>query len=1057
MRIFKQSLLAIGLLLAVTPFTHAEEPFVDFFEGLLQRGYYDQAIWYVDSMANNPNLPADVKNTLLYRKALAQIDASRQIRNLEQRGEMLSNAANNLAEFLKKQPDNDRAIDATIQRGNVLFNQASLAQARALGEPNDAAKEPLLKEAREKYAQARKIFEDANTQIRETLTKLGKVLDPTKDAAKIIFRDEMRASYIQTQMLASSCLLESAKTLDPKSEDRKKQLEQAAKEFGETYSKYKTRLAGLYARLYEAQAQQALGNDKEAISIYLDDLFKLLEDQPEQFRSVKLKAATGLATIWLAQEASPKVVNELAPWLASQQLRPNDQRDEEWLKFRYLVAKAYIADAAALGEKNKSYAEYRKEALKLAIDIAKQPGEYQKPAVEMRAELQGADAIPQDQPEPKTFEEAVTAGRELITKANTQQQIVIAKLKKDLAATQDDATKQELTRQIEAEEKSVQADFAQAKPYFQEALRLSDRDTPQDEINNVQYYLAFLAFQEGKYWQTFARATFIAEHYPNSPSAPSCSKMALASAHRLFESAPPEKRSFELSLFKRATDFVARQWPNSEEAGQAQLALVGLQLQQASSKEIPWQQQKALVDDTESIISKMGDEDAAKADAQLKVGQTYWSLFSRGKALRRAAGADASDAKDVPTEKELTSLKEKAESILAAGVNGFQGDEADYTYVVGAISLAQVYTDIGKPNKAVELLEKPKLGLISLVEADNQAATIPAVRQFIYKAAVRAYISALATTKDPAKTESMMANAEKAMGELKSLAGNDADSQKELIAIYISLATDLKQQLDNADPSTKESLGSAFEKFLDRLAESSSEPNVLNWVGETFYNVGQSFSEDPSYMGDASSFYKKAIAAYQRILETAAGGNVNSALLQQVRVRIAMAQREIGQYEEALTTFTEVLEQNNMIVNVQVEAAKTYYLWGLNGGDAKTFYQALMGAHPDPETQKNVIWGWGRLQSILQRYAKRGAAPSPYKDVFYESRYYLAQCRYHFALAQDNQDKKNQYLAMAAKDITSTQLFDPGLGGDQWWSKFDTLMKKIQKDLTGTAKGLDKK
>lgn len=1056
MRIFKQSLLAFGLLLAVVPLAHAEEPFVDFFEGLLQRGYYEQAIWYVDSVANNPSLPADIKNTLLYRKGLAQFDAASQTANLEQRGAMLADAAKNLAEFLKKQPENDRAIDATIQQGNVVSGQANLAIAFSRRENSDAAKEPFLKEAREKFAQARKIFEDANAQIRDTLTKLGKVLDPAKDGDKIAFRDEMRASYIQTQMLASNCLLESAKTLDEKNKDRKTQLEQAAKEFGETYSKYKTRLAGLYARLYEAQAQQALGKDKEAISIYQDDLM-LLPDQPEQFRRVKLKAAIGLSTIWLKQETAPKVVNELAPWLATQQLRPIDQRDAEWLEFRYLVAKAYLADAAALGAKDKSYAAYRKEALKLAIDIAKQPGDFQKPAVEMRAELQGSDAVVQNTAEPKTFQEAVTAGRDLITKANTQQQIVISKLKKDLESTKDEATKQELTGQIATEEKSVQDAYTQAKPYFQQALRLADPETPRDELNNVQYYLSFLAFQDGEYWQTFARASFIAEHYPNSPSAQSCSKMALASAHRLFESASDDERSFELSLVQRATNFIVRQWPTSSEAGQAQLALVGLQLQQASAKDIPWQKQKDLVDSAESIVAKMADGDATKADAQLRVGQTYWNLFSRGKALKRASAADGSDANNAPSDEDLTSVKQKAETILAAGVNNYQGKEVDYTYVIGAISLAQVYTDVGKPNKAVELLEKPNLGLISLVEAGNKSATIPAVEQFIHKAAVRAYISALSTTKDPAKTEAMMANAEKAMGKLKDLAGNDASSQKELIAIYISLATDLKQQLDNADPSAKESLGAAFETFLDRLAESSSEPNVLNWVGETFYNVGQSFSEDPSYMGDASKFYKKAIAAYQRILDKSSGGDINPALLQQVRVRIAMAQRETGQYEEALATFTDVLKQNDMIVNVQVEAAKTYYLWGLNGGDSKTFYQAMMGASPDPKTKKNVIWGWGRLQSILARYAKRGAEPSPYKDVFYESRYYLAACRYRFALAQDNQDKKNQYLAMAAKDITSTQLFDPGLGSEQWWTKFNTLMQKIQKDLTGTAKGLDKK
>lgn len=1055
MRILNHLLLAFSLVLAVAPLAHAKEPFVDFFDGLRDRGYYEQAIWYVDSASNNPNLPANIKETLLYRKALAQIDAARQLRNLDQRTEMLSEAAANLAEFLKTHPDNDRAIDALIQRGNVLADQARLAQVFAKQENSEDAKEPLLKQAREKYSQARKVYEDANTQIREALSSLGTVLDPTKDAAKIAFRDEMRASYIQTQMLASSCLLESARTLDDKSDQRKKLLEQAAKEFGETYRKYKSRLAGLYARLYEGQSQQALGKDKEALSVYQDDLM-LLPDQPQQFRVVKLKAAIGLATIWLSQDGQAKVVNELSPWLTEQQLRPHELRDPEWLEFRLLIAKAYLAESNSLEPKDKLKAEYKTNALKLAVDIAKYPGDTQKAAIELRSQLQGNDAVAQDKPEPKTFQEAVTAGRDLVTEANAQN-FAVTKMKENLASTKDEAAKAELTAQIKAEQQSIDASFDKAKAYFQQALLLADRDTPRDEVNNVHYFLSFLSFQAGQYWQTYTRASFISEHFPNSSSALPCSKMALACALRLFETAPPESRAFELSLVKRTTNFMVRQWPDSQEAGQAQLALIGLQLQQAGSKELPWPEQKQLVDQADRTVAKMMDGSSAKADAQLKVGQTYWNLFLRGNALRRAAASDDADDTKVPSEEELATIQQKAESALASGVNSYQGENADYTYVLGALSLAQVYTDTGKPNQAVELLEKPKLGLISLLEAKNPNATRPGIEQLIYRAAVRAYISALPTSQDAAQSEKLMGNAEKAMDQLKSLAGDNADSQKQLIAIYISLANDLKQQLDNADPATKQALATAFESFLNRVGESSNEPNVLNWVGETFYNLGLSFKEDPNFMGNADPFYAKAIAAYQRILDGADGGKVNPALLQQVRVRVAMAQRETGKYEEALATFTDVLTQSNMMVNVQVEAAKTYYEWGLHGGPSKAFHQSMMGANRNPKNNQNVIWGWGRLQSVLSRYAKKGAEPSPYKDVFYESRYNLALARYQFALAQSDPEKKKQYLAMAARDITSTQLFDPGLGGDEWWSKYDSLMRKIQKDLTGTAQGLDKK
>ncbi|GAA4424869.1 hypothetical protein [Bremerella cremea] len=1053
MRMIKQLFLTSGLLMAMAPVVHAAEPFDEFFNGLLDRGFQEQAIWYIDSMAKSPSLPEEVRKTLDYRKAIAEIEAARQSPNLDAREAMLSSAAANLAKFLKDNPESDRVIDATIQRGNVLSDQARLAEARARRQEKPEDKEPYLVSARKNYDEARKVYEAANTKIRDTLNSLGKVLDPSKDAKKIEFRDEMRASYIQTQLLASNCLFEMAKTLPEKDPNRKKQLEQAAKEFGETYSKYKTRLAGLYARLYEGQAQQALGKNKEAIAIYKDDLF-LLGDQPEQFRQVKLKGAIGLAEIWMGQDEPGKVISDLAPWLSQQQLRPNQQRADDWLQMKLIVAKAYKKDADGRDNKDKARGDNRREALKLAVDVSKFPSDYQKEALELRTALQGEDAVVQEIPEPKTFQEAVTAGRDLITEANAQS-FAVNKMKEDLAKTNDKAAKDELTSQIESEEQTIQQSFGKANAYFQKALLLADRDIPSDEVNGVHYFLSFLGFQDAEYWDTYTRATFVAKRFPNSPSAKPCSKMALACALRLFESAPADNRAFELGLVEDTTDFMVKTWPDSEEAGQALLALIGFQLQQAGSKELSWEQQKAMLAAAEESVSKIGDGTAAKADAQLKVGQTYWNLFLNGNALRRQAKADP-QMMGVPTEEQLAEIKKKTEDILSSGVNSYQGGEADYAYVLGALSLAQVYTDVGQSDKAIELLEKPKVGLMTLIESKSPAVAKPGIDQLIYKAAVRAYISALPTTKDPAKTESLMASAEKAMAQLKTLAGNDANSQKQLVAIYISLANDLKSQLDNADPATKLSLAKAFEQFLTRVGDSSTEPNVLNWVGETFYNLGQSFSEDPSFTGDTKPFYTQAITAYNKIIAQSAKGSINPAMIQQVRVRVAMAQREIGEYDKAIATFTDVLKESNMMVNVQVEAAKTFYLWGLNGGDSKAFYQSLMGAEQDPETKRNVIWGWGRLQSLLARYAQAGADPSPFRDTFFESRYYLAECRYQFALAQTSDDKKKQYLAAAAKDIYSTQSFDKSLGGEVWFKKFDTLMRKIQKDLTGETKGLEK-
>jgi hypothetical protein len=45
-------------------------------------------------------------------------------------------------------------------------------------------------------------------------------------------------------------------------------------------------------------------------------------------------------------------------------------------------------------------------------------------------------------------------------------------------------------------------------------------------------------------------------------------------------------------------------------------------------------------------------------------------------------------------------------------------------------------------------------------------------------------------------------------------------------------------------------------------------------------------------------------------------------------------------------------------------------------------------------------------------------------------------------------------LEFAERDITSTQLSYPEMGGERWYRKFDSLLRTIQSDLHGRATGL---
>ncbi|MEX2359015.1 MAG: hypothetical protein WEE51_11870 [Pirellulaceae bacterium] len=1034
------------------PHLSAAEMYDEFLEGLLQRGYYEQALWYLDELEGKSGLPEEIKTELAYRRGLAQIEASRGQRNPTRKTEYLASADKNLADFIAKNPDHEKQIDATVARGNVLLEQAVIARMQAERATEDAEKAPHLETVQKRYDEAREVFQTANDRIREVLVEIGNVLDPKKDAKKIAYRDELRSLYMQTMLLATTGTFEKAKTLAEDDPERKKLMEQSVKEFGETYGKYKSKIAGLLARLYQGQANAYLGNNAEAVKIFKDDLF-LLPDRPEAFMNVKRRAVKALMEIWTDPEEKkyPQAIELVGTWFEQLQLRPADERQPDWLEMKLMLANAYHLDAEGREDKDPLKADHRKLALQLAGEVARFPSDFREEAGSLRAKLQGAEQVAEkDKTPPANFMEAYNAARESMSEAQSST-FIVNKRKEDLASAEDEETKTQIQGELDEAQVQIGRHYAQADEYFRLALALSDGEVTTDQLNDIRYRQGYIDFLQKRFLHTYVRANFIARRYPGSVVAKPAAKLALASALQEFQDSKEADRSFELTRIDSMVGFMAKQWPGQKETNDALSTLIGFQVQQAGSKTLPFAQRVDLLGSAEETLKLIADDSPVKAESELKVGQTYWSLYLRGNQLRREA-AGVEDANGVPAEDQLASMKEKAIQILERGVEAYASETPNYSYALAALSLSQVHTEAGTPEKSFPLLEQEKTGLLTLVDAGNESVSRPGFPQLVYKSAVRAYISALPTQTDSAQTEALMKKAEAAMAQLKTLVGEDADGQRQLVAIYISLAKELQEQLDNAPRQSKSALAKAFEMFLSRVADSTSDPMVLNWVGDTFYNLGQSTKQDNSLANMANGFFEQGIAAYSQILENTEGQNPQ--LITQVRIRAAMAQRELGKYEEALATFVEVLKENNMLISVQVEAATTYLQWGVRAEDANILQQSMMGAEKDPATGRNIIWGWGQIQRMLARYASDEEESSPYRDTFFEARYNLALTRYEIAKAIGSPDNRRKALEYAERDITTTQLSYPSMGGELWYRKFDSLLRTIQSDLHGKATGL---
>ncbi len=166
-----------------------------------------------------------------------------------------------------------------------------------------------------------------------------------------------------------------------------------------------------------------------------------------------------------------------------------------------------------------------------------------------------------------------------------------------------------------------------------------------------------------------------------------------------------------------------------------------------------------------------------------------------------------------------------------------------------------------------------------------------------------------------------------------------------------------------------------------------------------------------------------------------------------VQIRLARCLRQLGKFGEALDVLVELLTEQNNLLDAQREAAQTYQAWAAEKPDY--YLMAIRGGQKIEGTdgsEKYLVWGWGGIARKVQFNAS-------YRDIFHEARYNLALCRAKYAMTESGQ-QRTKLLEQADRDISVVYKLYPAMGGKQWYDKYDSLLKKIQKQLGVAEAGL---
>ncbi len=555
---------------------------------------------------------------------------------------------------------------------------------------------------------------------------------------------------------------------------------------------------------------------------------------------------------------------------------------------------------------------------------------------------------------------------------------------------------------------------------MRQAQELVTDETPIEQVNQARYYLCTVYYYQEDYASAAVLADFLASRFPASEEGRRAAAVSLASLVRLYGdgSAP-----WASSLYERMTQTaqrIARQWKGQPEADDALVTLVTIAIQQGN------------IDAALQNLAQVSQDSTRRAAAELATGQALWTLANQG----------ISHDGDVtlPAQRQ-----QQAIDLMRQGLQRSAGQAPTASTLTASLIVAQHLLNQGQASDAVAVLENEQLGPKALADQNSPLVGSADLRQRVYMISIMAYLGALSDS-DSATT--LIDKALTTLEQIKDTAAGDAASQRQLASTYVLLARNLQQQIETAPASRQAALVAAFSQLLDRAADSTRELSVLNWVAESYVNLGNAVEAikagDPAL---AKSYYAKAVATYESILKHSDAGEYTMTARERLllETRLAIALREQQEFAEAMNRFAAVLQREPTQVYVQMEAARTLQRWG-DQGNHKAYQLAIVGDRPDSQTQRNTIWGYGRIAKLI-------ASKPALSDLFYEARYGVAECRFQYAL-QLAAAERTDALKQAEQDIVMTARLYPQLGSEQSREKYHRLLQQIQQSLGKRPTGL---
>ena len=999
----------------------AEEPYLEFVQGLRDQQYYDYAILYLDQIATRSNLPAEIKQVIPYQKAMILLDGSKRARTPEKQTEQLVQALAFLEQFVKDSPNHASAGDANSDRAQILLGMGQVEILQSRSPANQGAKREIQGKAREVIAKARLVFQTAYDQHAAAFKKFPSFIDDQKDRALAADRAKVEVNMITAMLNLGMCTYHEAQSHDQGSMEFKQLLDKAAGEFETMHQKYRSQVGGLFARAWQGKCYEEQNDLQKAMGIYNE----LLDHPGNEGPLSRLKAQT-LYFKLICLNSKDRNDNQLAADLAEEWLKKNqaESRTETGLGIQWEQAKAHeaLGDKAARDVKADAERGWR-QARTLATQINKYPGEFKDSSLAMIQRLQvklgGKEQVPKD------FDTAFgLAGQSFKAALEIAKEIEGGKRTKRPA---DEIAKLEQDRRNE---------ISDAAKNFDLALGLATKRDDPKSLSEARLWYAYVNYWQDKNYEAAVLAQYVARtaDKDNGTVGLDAAFMAMAAFVKAYNDnkAPLNQKAEDIRMIIRACNMITDRWPASEKANDARMTLGRIYGDAKKPAEAA------------AWFGKVPDSDPGYPKAQTAAGQAYLTAYySAG----RSPGADK------PSVEQLGEWLKLAEQHLRNGIDKLTASlpkegAAPPELISAKMSLAQIIISQGKDAEAIKLLLDDPHSVVKAVSvADESKRPDKGVtsRKFAvetFKLLLRAYIGS--------------SNLDKGREVMRTLEGivaaDGTDAGSDVTELYVGLGRLLKDELErlrnNGETDRYNNLMGSFETFLNDMASRKEGQSFgsLSWVGETYFALGETVSSDAA---KSIGFYEKAGTAFADIL-TRAAADASFAKPEQllgVKIRQVRVHRLKKEFEPAELLMGEVLKVRPNDIKAQFAACEVYQDWGASGqaDSAKKLLNAIRG------NDKIGAWGWGQIGFKLQKSKSFKTDPTV-AEAFLDARFNGTQSRQRYARDLPPKDRQKE-LERCLTELVTTASVSRNMP-DERFAKFNALYRDVLQDAGKAAEDL---